>query len=76
MPVVDFAEYSLIWYGEAGSFAVFVDLDEVLEFENVIEAHVSLHKTDFAGNSLHLWKISSTDKAVRFVETELYDGGI
>ncbi len=76
IPLVDFAEHSLIWYAEVGSFAFFVDLDEVLEFENVIEAHVTLHRTDFAENHLHLWNISLTDKPVRFVETELYDGGI
>ena len=76
MPFVDFAEHSLIWYAEAGSFSVFVDLDEVLEFENVIEAHVTIHKTDYADNSLHLWRIDATDMAIRFVETKHSDGGI
>lgn len=73
MPTVDFSKKSVLWYGDRGGGASFVTMKKVLEFDDVIEAHLVLFHSDFGSSHLNLWTVPKTDKPVRFVETSEYE---
>lgn len=76
LPIIDFGKHSVIWYANRGSNASFVVMDKIVEFDNLIEAHITLHYSDFITSDLNLWTIPKTSKPVQFVERQEYDGGI
>lgn len=75
MPKVDFDKYSVIWYADRGSNASFVKMNKVVEYQNLVEAYLTLFYSDFGSSHLNLWTIPKTDKEIRFVETKEYEQG-
>ena len=73
MPQIDFDKYSVVWYADNGSNASFVTMNKVVEYQNLIEAHLTLFYSDFGSSHLNLWTIPKTDKKIRFVETKEYE---
>jgi len=73
MPVISFNKNSVIWYADRGVSASFVTMDEVIEYDDFIEAHIVLFYSDFGSSHLNLWTIPKTDKPVQFIETREYE---
>jgi len=72
-PHVDFDTQSVIWYADRGSNASFVRASKAVEYEDLIEVHITIYHSDFGSSRLNLWTIPKTNKAIRFVETHEYD---
>ena len=73
MPEIDFDKYFVVWYTNGGSGASFVTMNKVVEYQNLIEAHLTLFYSDFGSSHLNLWTIPKTEKGIRFVETKEYE---
>ncbi|TSC75236.1 MAG: hypothetical protein G01um101430_559 [Parcubacteria group bacterium Gr01-1014_30] len=73
MSEVDFDKYSVVWYADRGSNASFVTMKKMVEYQNLIEAHLALFYSDFGSSHLNLWTIPKTEKEIRFVETKEYE---
>lgn len=69
MPSIDFQRYVVLWYDVREVFAISAEMNSVLEFENLIEVHLTISTTDYNNNDLYLWIIPRTGKDIRLVET-------
>jgi|TARA_Y100000310_G_scaffold90331_1_gene87612 hypothetical protein len=72
-PIINFDEYSVIWYADRISQASFSGLSNVLECEGVIVANMTLFYSDFGSSHLNLWKIKKINKKINFIENKIYE---